>query len=603
MARRQRQPNAAFMAAVGGSSSSTVSESILRQARKSGQLNLSSRQLQDIPRSVWRINIDPPADSGAVTFGGSSEERWWEQADLTKLILAGNLLTSLSEDIKFLSALTVLDAHDNQISNLPDAIGSLQNLTKLVLSRNCLPSLPVSICSLSLLVSLKLDHNKLTQLPTDIGCLVKLEEFDVSHNSLTSLPESLTELPSLLRLTISHNELCQLPVSLGSMNSIKELQLNNNKLTSLPPLLKMTSLQILTLHYNTLSDFPQIGEGGRLKELQLGANRLTVLDPVKLVPLTSLVYLDLRENKIQSIPMEVTRMVSLERLDLSNNDLPGLPNEMGLMPQLKSLLLDGNPLKTLRRDIVQRGTFEILKYMRSRLEGPPALAPHVTTKHTPSRTPPPSRVAHPTPSSSSSSAAGARSGDALSSEAADQISVDITPDTRKLDLTRGNFSSLPDSLFVHTQLTEIVAGYNRLTSIPSAIGRLHRLTVLDLRNNQLKDLPVELAQCIEITDIVLSFNRFSLLPPVIYQLKKLEHIIADDNQIKSIDVEGLKQLPMVQTLDLQNNSISQVPPHLGTIDTLKHLQLGGNMFRNPRPAVLARGTAELLQYLKDRIPT
>ena len=35
----------------------------------------------------------------------------------------------------------------------------------------------------------------------------------------------------------------------------------------------------------------------------------------------------------------------------------------------------------------------------------------------------------------------------------------------------------------------------------------------------------------------------------------------------------------------------------------RHLQLGGNMFRNPRPAVLARGTAELLQYLRDRIPT
>lgn len=58
---------------------------------------------------MWRINIDPPADTGPVTFGGSGEERWWEQTDLTKLILAGNLLSSLSEDIQFLSALSVLD--------------------------------------------------------------------------------------------------------------------------------------------------------------------------------------------------------------------------------------------------------------------------------------------------------------------------------------------------------------------------------------------------------------------------------------------------------------------------------------------------------------
>lgn len=40
-------------------------------------------------------------------------------------------------------------------------------------------------------------------------------------------------------------------------------------------------------------------------------------------------------------------------------------------------------------------------------------------------------------------------------------------------------------------------------------------------------------------------------------------------QIAFIDVEGLRQLPMVQTLDLQNNSIAQVPPQLGTITTLK----------------------------------
>ena len=36
-----------------------------------------------------------------------------------------------------------------------------------------------------------------------------------------------------------------------------------------------------------------------LQELQLGANRLSRLDPVKLVSLTGLMYLDLRENKLQ----------------------------------------------------------------------------------------------------------------------------------------------------------------------------------------------------------------------------------------------------------------------------------------------------------------
>ena len=58
---------------------------------------------------MWRINIDPPADSVGISFGSAGDERWWEQADLTKLILAGNLLRELSEDIMLLSALAVLD--------------------------------------------------------------------------------------------------------------------------------------------------------------------------------------------------------------------------------------------------------------------------------------------------------------------------------------------------------------------------------------------------------------------------------------------------------------------------------------------------------------
>ena len=34
----------------------------------------------------------------------------------------------------------------------------------------------------------------------------------------------------------------------------------------------------------------------------------------------------------------------------------------------------------------------------------------------------------------------------------------------------------------------------------------------------------------------------------------------------------------------------------------RYLELGGNPFRNPRAAILAKGTVALLEYLKDRIP-
>ena len=61
-----------------------------------------------VPQNVWRINLDLPDESKEVSLD-NTDERWWEQVDLTKLILASNALTSLSEDIKELPALTVLD--------------------------------------------------------------------------------------------------------------------------------------------------------------------------------------------------------------------------------------------------------------------------------------------------------------------------------------------------------------------------------------------------------------------------------------------------------------------------------------------------------------
>lgn len=49
-----------------------------------------------------------PEEAKNTVFSGDSD-RWWEQTDLTKLLLASNQLTQLSDDIRLLPALTVLD--------------------------------------------------------------------------------------------------------------------------------------------------------------------------------------------------------------------------------------------------------------------------------------------------------------------------------------------------------------------------------------------------------------------------------------------------------------------------------------------------------------
>ena len=61
-----------------------------------------------VPVSVWRINLDAPEEGKNVSLD-NAEDRWWDQVDLTKLIMASNLLTTIPDDIAQLSALVILD--------------------------------------------------------------------------------------------------------------------------------------------------------------------------------------------------------------------------------------------------------------------------------------------------------------------------------------------------------------------------------------------------------------------------------------------------------------------------------------------------------------
>lgn len=57
------------------------------------------------------------------------------------------------------------------------------------------------------------------------------------------------------------------------------------------------------------------------QELHVGNNQISTVGPQHLTHLTSLCILELRDNKLKSLPDEITVLKGLERLDLSNNDL------------------------------------------------------------------------------------------------------------------------------------------------------------------------------------------------------------------------------------------------------------------------------------------
>ncbi|XP_045403711.1 leucine-rich repeat-containing protein 40 [Lemur catta] len=593
-----RDPRAGFKPD-GRDCCTSVPQGLLKAARKSGQLNLSGRNLSEVPQCVWRINVDIPEEANQ-NLSFSATERWWEQTDLTKLIISNNKLQSLTDDLRLLPALTVLDIHDNQLTSLPSAIGELENLQKLNVSHNKLKTLPEEIANLRNLKGLYLQHNELTYISEGFEQLSNLEDLDLSNNRLTTVPASFSSLSSLVRLNLSSNQLKNLPAEISRMKRLKHLDCNSNLLETIPPeLAGMESLELLYLWRNKLRFLPEFPSCRLLKELHVGENQIEMLRAEHLKHLNSILVLDLRDNKLKSVPDEITLLQSLERLDLSNNDISSLPYSLGNL-HLKFLALEGNPLRTIRREIINKGTQEVLKYLRSKIKDDgPSQSDSVT--ETAMTLPSESRVNVHAIVTLKILDYSDKQTTLIPDEVFDAVKSNIVT---SINFSKNQLCEIPKRIIeLKEMVSDVNLSFNKFSFISLELCMLHKLTFLDLRNNFLNSLPEEMESLIRLQVINLSFNRFKILPEVLYRILTLETVLISNNQIGSVDPEKMKTMENLTTLDLQNNDLLHIPPELGNCVNLRTLLLDGNPFRVPRAAVLMKGTAAILEYLRDRIPT
>ncbi|XP_056895439.1 leucine-rich repeat-containing protein 40 isoform X2 [Takifugu flavidus] len=548
----------------------TVPNGLLNAARKSGQLNLSGRGLIEVPQNVYRINCDVPEEAKQTVFSGDSD-RWWEQTDLTKLLLASNQLTQLSDDIRLLPALTVLDLDDNQLSCLPEALQELQELQQLRLSHNQLTSLPAWVANLKNLASLALQFNLLVSLPEELGHLKSLIELDLSNNQLKDLPANVGCLTCLQKLNLSHNKLSWLPDSIGQLTKVKMLDCSNNQLTEVPASLsQMSALEQLYLRHNKLDLLPNL-KSPVLKDLYFGNNQIEQLEPEQLSSLTAISVLELRDNKIRSLPEEITLLSSLTRLDLTNNDISSLPASLGLLSHLKVVLLEGNPLRGLRRDLLTKGTTELLKYLRGRI-------------------------------TESSAASAAEEPTAMTLPSQAKVNFHNIQTLKMLQYSEKQTAAIPDEVFdaaVNQGVTAVNFSKNLLTSIPPRLLEFQSsLSDINLGFNRLAGCD-PICSLLQLTHIDLRFKSF---PGVLYQIVSLETILLGNNQVDGVDPSHLMKLSHLSTLDLSNNDLLKIPPELGLCTSLRCLSLEGNPFRAPRAAIVAKGTDAVMEYLRSRIP-
>ncbi|KAL5106944.1 Leucine-rich repeat-containing protein 40 [Taenia crassiceps] len=633
----------AFNAGGGNSDPHNIHKKILQAAKRSGVISLSGRGLSYVPPVIWTLN-KIAAEEKPISFesAGDDDVKWWEAEPITRLDLFGNSIKELPGDgITQLDSLVNIDIRDNELVGLPEELAALVNLKQFLLSSNRIVTLPEAFTQLTALVLLDLAHNRLTALPNDMSNLMALEKLDVSDNQLSQLPSHLP--PALTSLNLSKNRLIRFPQGwIQSCLVLREFNASDNDLedVGLTEEPKLPTLTILTLHKNHLSAIPLLRAFPRLKDVALGDNRITSFNLEHLQGLLELATLELSRNRISVVPDGIPKVLpALTRLDLSSNEIKSIPTELGFMESLNVLALNANPIRSLGKGVMNSGTEAVKALLRERhgpenvqepKKGPlPAVCDDETVVSA-------NLYAHLRAVAMGSGVldwgqrgkkqtGGYRFGAPTKDENGELPPLDdqevwkavalkgckSDAVVKKLFLSNRGIEAFPMGIMAfRDSLIVLDLSHNKLSRLPDEINWLSRLEELNLSTNALTSLPMSLSKLSTLATLVLDFNpglgpelpsEILFVDPLCRSLQEISACGCRLTRLPSASTISVDRMPHLQTLNVADNDIAALEPELGLCTQIQNLHVTGNTFRIPRPAIVAKGTAAILEYLRSRI--
>ncbi|KAM5468169.1 hypothetical protein MauCBS54593_004910 [Microsporum audouinii] len=596
-------------------------------ARKSGHLNISAMGLTEIPDEVLTM----------YTFDPNSNDVWYENVDLVKLMAADNELTSLPDeafpDIDItdfnpdepgpnaqFGGLEHIDLHGNKLSTLPVGLRRLQRLRSLNLSKNRLDTMETLevVFGIESLTELKLAENNLSgTLAPEVGRLVRLEVLDLHGNSLTGLPDSIADLTALRILNLSENRLSSLPLMAMKDLPLTELNVWKNRLDGyfFPKAFKRhDTLQILNVATNNLDELSAEDtiELPNLQQLFVEQNCLKTLPNIS--SWKSLLTIIASENRLSALPEGLTDLENIKHLDFVGNDIRLIDDNVGFMESLVTLRISNNPLR--ERKLLAMDTEELKRELCGRREVKEPSQDEeegsVQTEFTLAPESPTATITHAWRVKQRGVL------DRSSTSLSDLEPSDIEPliansDIRCLYLQRNRLEKFPVpalSLIAHSlidlDLSNNPVGRTELTT-PLSLPNLQNLTLSSAALTSLEPLLANLsAPSLSFLDV--SINRLKGPVPVMRATyPNLVTFLASENAFDSLSYEAVEGL---QVLDVANNDIDALPPRAGLlgvddvppgVNALRRFEVAGNRFRVPRWQIVSKGTEAILDHLKNRI--
>jgi tetratricopeptide (TPR) repeat protein len=184
----------------------------------------------------------------ALRFGKKEAAFKLTEGCLSECATVGNLADA---PLQFLCA----DLSHAQLEELPATFSQLLNLVSLNLSGNHLNQLDKGAFTSEWLILLDASNNSITTVHEALGQLSYLEELNLSYNHVSELPTEVGQLHNLKVLYLRSNELRQVPASIIQLKSLQYLDLSFNDIKRLPrEMQKLKNLKTLNLVGNPLSD-------------------------------------------------------------------------------------------------------------------------------------------------------------------------------------------------------------------------------------------------------------------------------------------------------------------------------------------------------------
>ncbi|PRP77427.1 lipoprotein [Planoprotostelium fungivorum] len=146
-----------------------------------------------------------------------------------------------------------------------------------------------------------------------------------------------------------------------------------------------------------------------------------------------------------------------------------------------------------------------------------------------------------------------------------------------LNISHNKMIKLPDGISRMTTLIELNLSHNNIDELPTKFGQLQNLRRLDLSWNRVQEFPPQFSELVQLRELSVSGNVFkkSIFPEAITRLVNLETLEMNNCALEEIP-NGIGYLENLVSFDVSSNQLTTLPVEIGLVINLSDLNLADN---------------------------